>query len=106
MQLCCCAVVCNMFACLWRDAGGAPDAADAADAEPEAAAVIAPVAVVAPAARRDRRGHRPGVVDSAAIKLAKSRGQLRRRKRLRWCLEGCFSHVSLTQPTGAHGILK
>ena len=93
-----------MFACLWRDAAGAPDAADAADAEPEAAAVIAPVAVVAPAARG--RGRRRGVTDSAATKLVKSRGQLQRRKRLRWCLECCFSHVSLTQPTWVHGILK
>ena len=90
-----------MFAFLWRDAADAPDAADA---EPDAAAVVAPVAVVAPAARG--RGHRLGVADSAATKLAKSRSQLLRRKRLQWWLEGCFSHVSLTQPTRVHGILK
>ena len=90
-----------MFACLWRDAA---DAAGAADAEPDAAAVIAPVAVVAPAARG--RGRPLGVADSAATKLLKSRKQLQRRKRLQWCLEGCFSHVSLTQPRDVHGTLK
>ena len=93
-----------MFACLWRDAA---DAADAADAEPDAAAVIAPVADVAvavPAA--DGRGHLLGLSRSATTKLRISLGMLRFRKRLRWCLEGCFSHVSLTQPIGVHGILK
>ena len=94
-----------MLAFLWRDAADVDDAADAADpgADPGAAAAVAPVAVVAPAARA--RGHRVGHTDSAETKLKKSRGQQQRRKRLRCSLEGCFSHVSLTQPIGVHGIL-
>ena len=83
-----------MLACLWRDAADVADAADAAEAEPGAAPVV-PVAVVAPAA--GARGPGFGLKDSAEIKLKKSRAQQQRRKRLRWYLEGCFSHVSLTQ---------
>ena len=104
MQFCGCVSACNMFACLWRDAADVADAADAADPEPGAAAVVPPVAVVAPAA--DGRGQPRGATDSAATKLKKSRAQLQRRKRLRWCLEGYFRHVSLTQAIGVHGILK
>ena len=94
-----------MFACLWRDFADVEP--DEPPAPPVAAAVVVAPVALAPARGRGR-GHTAGVTDSAETKLKKRIGQLVRRRRFRWFLEGCYSHVSLTHPIviGVHGILN